>query len=202
MYLTRLTLDPRSAQARRDLGDAYEMHRTLSRVFADEQAPASRFLWRLEASGNAWSTPTLLVQAASEGNWSVLQALLATCWGAAEQISGFATVAGKRYLLPFQIVRQSDGDTPGQALWAGGRGAATGLAGTPGRAARFRGRGGPRNLQRSAWQPQGQTRISVLRAAFEGRLRISRPDAFGQALVAGIGPAKAFGCGLLSLARS
>lgn len=75
MYLTRLTLDPRSAQARRDLGDAYEMHRTLSRVFADEQAPASRFLWRLEASGNAWSTPTLLVQAASEGNWSVLQAL-------------------------------------------------------------------------------------------------------------------------------
>ncbi|MDT1028372.1 type I-E CRISPR-associated protein Cas6/Cse3/CasE, partial [Pseudomonas paraeruginosa] len=28
MYLTRLTLDPRSAQARRDLGDAYEMHRT------------------------------------------------------------------------------------------------------------------------------------------------------------------------------
>lgn len=80
MYLTRLTLDPRSAQARRDLGDAYEMHRTLSRVFADEQAPASRFLWRLEASGNAWSTPTLLVQAASEGNWSVLQALLATCW--------------------------------------------------------------------------------------------------------------------------
>ncbi|MBN0632140.1 type I-E CRISPR-associated protein Cas6/Cse3/CasE, partial [Pseudomonas aeruginosa] len=44
--------------------------------------------------------------------------------------------------------------------------------------------------------------ISVLRAAFEGRLRISRQDAFGQALVAGIGPAKAFGCGLLSLARS
>ncbi len=37
MYLSKLTLDPRHPQARRDLGDAYEMHRTLARAFAPDQ---------------------------------------------------------------------------------------------------------------------------------------------------------------------
>ncbi|MGH9440620.1 MAG: type I-E CRISPR-associated protein Cas6/Cse3/CasE, partial [Terriglobia bacterium] len=30
MFLTKLTLDPRSRDARRDLSDPYEMHRTLT----------------------------------------------------------------------------------------------------------------------------------------------------------------------------
>ncbi len=175
MYLTRLTPDPRSAQARRDPGDAYEMHRTLSRVFADEQAPASRFLWRLEASGMPGPLRPCWSRRPARVTGRCCRRSLATCWGAAEQISGFATVAGKRYLLPFQIVRQSDGDTPGQALWAGGRGAATGLAGTPGRAARFRGRGGPRNLQRSAWQPQGADTHQRLARRVRGALADQSP---------------------------
>ena len=61
MYLTRLTLDPRSAQARRDLGDAYEMHRTLVRAFVDSpQSEPPRFLWRLEASKDSGANPTVL----------------------------------------------------------------------------------------------------------------------------------------------
>ena len=49
MYLSKLTLDPRHLGARRDLADAYEMHRTLARAFApDESSAPARFLWRLE----------------------------------------------------------------------------------------------------------------------------------------------------------
>ncbi|MEY7974241.1 type I-E CRISPR-associated protein Cas6/Cse3/CasE [Saccharomonospora xinjiangensis] len=37
-------------------------------------------------------------------------------------------------------------------------------------------------------------------ATFEGRLRITEPDVFTRTLLDGIGPAKAYGCGLLTLA--
>ena len=47
MYMSKLVLDPRHLQARRDLANAYEMHRTLSRVFAPSpDASPARFLWR------------------------------------------------------------------------------------------------------------------------------------------------------------
>src|SRR5690606_40235472 len=76
MYLTRLTLDPRSAQARRDLADAYEMHRTLARAFvADEHSAPARFLWRLEAGNNAWTAPVVLAQSQQAGDWSARQGL-------------------------------------------------------------------------------------------------------------------------------
>jgi CRISPR system Cascade subunit CasE len=42
--------------------------------------------------------------------------------------------------------------------------------------------------------------ISVQRVCFEGFLEVRKTATFAQALVAGIGPAKAFGCGLLSVA--
>jgi len=36
MYLSKLLIDPRNAQAQRDLADRYEMHRTLVRVYAKD----------------------------------------------------------------------------------------------------------------------------------------------------------------------
>lgn len=44
-------------------------------------------------------------------------------------------------------------------------------------------------------------RINIKTARFEGILRISDPKKFSETIATGIGPAKAFGCGLLSLAR-
>ncbi|MBH4384400.1 type I-E CRISPR-associated protein Cas6/Cse3/CasE [Pseudomonas aeruginosa] len=203
MYLTRLTLDPRSAQARRDLGDAYEMHRTLSRVFADEQAPASRFLWRLEASGNAWSTPTLLVQTASEGNWSVLQALPGYLLGEPQSKS----LALRQWLesdisYRFRLFANPTVTRQGKRYGLVGEEQQLAWLARQGERHGFVVEAALVTFSEVLGSRKRQTRISVLRAAFEGRLRISRPDAFGQALVAGIGPAKAFGCGLLSLARS
>jgi CRISPR system Cascade subunit CasE len=76
MYLTKLTLNTRSAQARRDLGDAYEMHRTLVRSFvAGPQTSPPRFLWRLEAVIDSSQSPMLLVQSEAQGDWAVLDQL-------------------------------------------------------------------------------------------------------------------------------
>ena len=191
MYLTRLTLILAALRARRDLGDAYEMHRTLSRVFADEQAPASRFLWRLEASGNAWSTPTLLVQAASEGNWSVLQALPGYLLGS-RRANLWLCDGGWKAISPTvsdcSPIRRWHARASAMGWWA--REQQLAWLARQGERHGFVVEAALVTFSEVLGSRKGQTRISVLRAAFEGRLRISRPDAFGQALVAGIGPAR------------
>ncbi|MOA51988.1 CRISPR system Cascade subunit CasE [compost metagenome] len=49
---------------------------------------------------------------------------------------------------------------------------------------------------------KGGAAILVQRACFEGVLQVTRADTLRAALLDGIGPAKAFGCGLLSLVRA
>ncbi|WP_372614037.1 type I-E CRISPR-associated protein Cas6/Cse3/CasE [Halomonas sp.] len=74
MYLARLTLDLRNAGARRDLADAYDMHRSLVRAFvADNQDKPPRFLWRLEPE-SAWREPVVIVQSTCAPDWSSLEA--------------------------------------------------------------------------------------------------------------------------------
>ncbi len=204
MHLTRLTLDPRSAQARRDLGDAYEMHRTLARAFvADAQSPPARFLWRLEAGSNAWATPVVLVQAAAAGDWSVLQALPnylqrpveGKRLALEEWVEG-----GARYRFRLQanptVTRQGKryglvGETE-QLAWLGRQGERHG----------FSVEAALVTASDVLSSRKGEGHISVQRVCFEGILQVQSLQAFSRALVAGIGPAKAFGCGLLSIARA
>lgn len=55
--------------------------------------------------------------------------------------------------------------------------------------------------ERQAFAKGGKGRRVVLHTAtFEGRLRVTDTTSFTEALVNGIGPAKAYGCGLLTLA--
>lgn len=49
--------------------------------------------------------------------------------------------------------------------------------------------------------PKGQHRVRIGTATFEGRLRVTDADRFTDILLAGIGPAKGYGCGLMTLAR-
>ncbi|MBE3002106.1 type I-E CRISPR-associated protein Cas6/Cse3/CasE [Nocardiopsis sp. HNM0947] len=46
----------------------------------------------------------------------------------------------------------------------------------------------------------GRTRVSLVRATFDGQLTVTDPDALRAALRGGIGRAKAYGCGLMTLA--
>lgn len=45
-------------------------------------------------------------------------------------------------------------------------------------------------------------KVQIKIARFEGRLAVRDPQLFSDAVAAGIGPAKSFGCGLLSLAKA
>jgi CRISPR system Cascade subunit CasE len=75
MFLSKLTLDPRHPQARPDLADAYEMHRTLARAFVpDAETAPTRFLWRLERRADYQPSSVVLVQSAQPADWSVLDA--------------------------------------------------------------------------------------------------------------------------------
>lgn len=48
---------------------------------------------------------------------------------------------------------------------------------------------------------RGDQNVTVSMARFDGTLAVEDPELFRQALVRGIGPAKAYGCGLLTVAR-
>ncbi len=76
MYLSRLTLNPKSREARRDLADVCELHRTILAAFPalPERTDFRRLhgvLFRVDIHGPS-GVPTLLVQSQTEPDWSFL----------------------------------------------------------------------------------------------------------------------------------
>ena len=203
MYLTRLTLDPRSAQARRDLGSAYEMHRTLVRAFVeDDRSRPSRFLWRLELGRNTWDCPTVLVQAETKGNWSVIEELPNYLQLPAESKS----ILLDRLVQPdrryrFRLLANPTVSRKGKRHALAGEGDQIGWIERQGKRHGFQvlcsvvaGK------DRCKSPGKDKPAIYIERVCFEGILKSTETVDLQRALVAGIGPAKAFGCGLLSLA--
>lgn len=205
MFLSKLTLDPRHPQARRDLSDAYEMHRTLARAFAPnaEAAPA-RFLWRLERRADYQPSSVVLVQSAQPADWSVLDAFP----GYADEVHANKAVdldtliqPGARYrfrLLANPTVTRN-GKRYGltredeQLAWLARQGERHGFSvlGCV--------RGTDERLQ--VRQGRGGNHITLHTALFEGLLQAEAPESLHLGLLNGFGHGKALGLGLLSLAR-
>lgn len=204
MYLSKLILNPIQSQVRRDIADAYEMHRTLSRAFAiTHDQPPARFLWRLEAAkpAAAVAEASVLVQSTIPGDWSAITAIPGYTLHGSKQVSleallqlgrnyRFRLVAnptvtrgGKRYGLVGQesqqawLVRQGErsGFTVLDAVSSG-------------------------SVRLSVRQARKGHRITVDTVHFDGVLQATDVIALGKALVGGIGHAKAMGLGMLSLA--
>ena len=70
LHLSKLTLNLQSRQARKDLADPYDMHRTLNRAFAGPGS-LSPFLWRLEDC-RPGELPVVLAQSKDAPNWQQL----------------------------------------------------------------------------------------------------------------------------------
>lgn len=197
MHLARLTLDLRNARVRRDLADAYDMHRSLVRAFvADDHSTPPRFLWRLEPE-SAWREPMVMVQSSDEPDWSAFQApgyLKRPVEAKTVNLGGvlaknrqyrfrlFAnptvTQQGKRYGLV---------DEDAQLDWLGRQGGKAGFAVDTAlvtSTAILDVRGGD---------------ICLRQACFEGVLSAVEPGALRATIERGIGPGKAFGLGLLSV---
>lgn len=199
MYLCKLLLDPNHADARRDLADAYEMHSSLARAMAPDAASAPpRFLWRLE---QARSSPGMvLVQTPVRPDWSRLAgvqdhesiafdpaALLKPGQVCRFRLRANPTVCrnGKRWGL---------GSEADQLAWLSRQGERGGFV----VAGCVRTESG---MVYTRQRKRGGHRITVQAAGFEGVLRVQDPARLAEVLVNGLGHAKAFGLGLLSLAR-
>jgi len=205
MYLSKLTLNLRCQQARQDLANPYEMHRTLSWTVAEAlQERQERLLWRVEPY--RLTPPVVLVQTLTRPDWSKVFARFPD-YGELDptspkffdpqfqegQVLRFRLRANptvkrldKRHALrtdkeKLEWLERKLADAGARVL----RAAVTGEA-------RIR-----------AWKPgKGEPRPIVIQAVlYEGILQVLDPARLREALARGIGPAKGLGMGLLSLAR-
>lgn len=205
MYLTKLTLDPRHAQARRDLADPYEMHRTLARAYApDADTPPPRFLWRLERRADDQLSSVLLVQSEHLANWSKLETLP----GYIVAIHADKPVDLEQLIQPakryhFRILANPTVTRDGKRLGLMREDEQLGWLARQGERNGFTVLGCIRSANELLRIRQGKTgnRITVQTALFEGVLEAADAQHLRSALLNGLGHAKSLGLGLLSLAR-
>jgi len=218
MYFSKLTLNPRSERAQTDLASPYELHRTLSKAFDDPEPEQHRarhgVLFRIEGGGLG-GVP-VLVQSATAPEWDRLPR------GYASRIDGpkafelaphvgqrlrFRLVAnpvrrvridGKKHPRRLALVhpQAKDGIEMGYLDWLGRQAETSGFAVVDVADAPFR----LDRKRRVGVEEITKARIPHFGVRFDGVLRVTDPEKLVEAVRKGIGPAKAFGFGLLSLA--
>lgn len=199
MFLSQLLINRRHRGARRDLSDRYELHRTLLCAFPEDMPADERVLYRVEQEARQ-AYAKVLAQSQTLPNW-----------GKAERLSD------PRYLCKSPEVRQvAPRIRPGTRLpfrlqanptikrdgkhhaiyaedeltrWLQRKGDMHGFLVEP---------ANPRivKLGRQHGKRRKQTWHLV---QFDGLLQVTNADSFVAGLCNGIGSAKAFGCGLLSV---
>lgn len=202
MHLTRLRLNPGNERARRDLSNPYEMHRSLVRVFVNGETDSpKRFLWRLELDG-MWANPEILVQSAELGNW-----------GALENIPGYLNNSSEskqvdlsRLLQEGQIYRFRLRANPTVCR----NGKRFGLVGEEAQLDWLVKKGARHGFRVESvlligsevmTAFKGKFPVTLRTALYEGVMECSDVKLLENALLCGVGRGKAFGLGLLSLAR-
>jgi len=208
LYLSRLLLNPRSRQVQAELRDPYQMHRTLCKAFGDGpgELGASRCLFRVE-EGCASVVP-VLVQSLALPDWGRLT-VSEGYLGVEAEWKAFAPtfVGGQR--LRFRLranptLRRSEAVAKmGKRIGVYGEGAQRAWLARKGEAGGFavvdcRVIDGGHVVCRRGGDGPPQRHLCV---TYDGLLEVTDPDRFLSALASGIGSAKAFGFGLLSVAR-
>ncbi|KHG64331.1 CRISPR-associated protein Cse3 [Thermus sp. 2.9] len=209
MWISKLVLDPRSKAARRDLANPYEMHRTLSRAVSQAlQAGRERLLWRLEPT-RTHERPVVLVQTLTEPDWSVLEEGYAEIFPPKPFSPVFRPGQSLRFRLRANPSKRVAGSGKRVALktygekvaWLQRRLAEGGfrlVEGEEGFSVRILQDTFLEVPRRKGRGERGKMQIQAV--LFEGRLEVVDPEQARGTLERGIGPGKALGLGLLSLA--
>lgn len=208
IYLSKLTLNPASRQVWREVENPYQLHRTLLTGFGSTRE-ASGVLHRVDVGQQG---VTVLVQSLVEPEWAPL-----------------ADAAQGRYLLEPPPLPKSFEPTfaAGRLFRFRLRANPTVKKKREGREQgnrvplkeesqqldwlqRKAEQGGfrlvhalvSRDEQQKDWVRDGEARqrLTLYTVQFDGVLQVTEPERLRETLRSGIGPAKAFGCGLLSLA--
>jgi CRISPR system Cascade subunit CasE len=215
LLLSQLSLNLNHRQVRRDLGNAYDLHRTLSRAFVDgPEAAVKPFLWRLE-SGRPLEPPRILVQSGAEPIWDQLpegyvMSLADRAWrpeavfraGRAVKLRVLANPTVCRVPSPSKDNPVPEGPARGQrkrlGLWRedeqlewilrqAQRLGLSQVQAAVSRSERWRCR-------------RGKSPLTVAVAQFDGQAVISDPGALAAGVRSGIGHARMLGLGLVSVA--
>ena len=224
MYLSQLILDPRRRDVRRDLASPYELHRTLLRAFPSRDAGGpGRVLFRVEPSRKT-SPPIVIVQSVKLPDWQQLPPDYAhiqpvknvrfSATGVPERAVPESPAAvldrlQRGDMLRFRITANPTIKRDGKrhALWAEAdqiawlirKGESGGFAVTESSVAVI-----PigRLDSRRAESADGHVAtVSHHAVRFEGTLRVVEPELFAGVLENGVGSAKGFGFGMLSVGR-
>jgi CRISPR system Cascade subunit CasE len=215
LLLSQLSLNLNHREVRRDLGNAYDLHRTLSRAFVDgPEAVVKPFLWRLE-SGRPLEPPRILVQSGAEPIWDQLpegyvMSLADRAWrpeavfraGRAVKLRVLANPTVCRVPTPTKDNPVPEGPARGQrkrlGLWRedeqlewllrqAQRLGLSEVQAAVSRSERWRCR-------------RGKSPLTVAVAQFDGQAVIADPDALAAGVRSGIGHARMLGLGLVSVA--
>lgn len=209
MYLSQLLLDPASRRVQSELSNRYELHRTLTAQFPTNQLSEINLLYRLEIpERHVYQPITLLVQTGVEPDWSELaeSGLLMN----SPQVKTFDPVlpAGTRYYFrlmsnPTMRTKQPYGKSKRVGLYTAEaqiewfqRKAHQG--GFTVETMNLSDLGMVESIKKKNNQIYHIQHFAV---QFDGLLSVTDPQLFKLTLVKGIGSAKAFGFGLLSLAK-
>lgn len=212
MYLTRFRINPQRRQARKLLGSPQAMHAAVLSSYMDPPAPTpeSRILWRVDfegpkvtlyISGPDRPDPTALKE---QAGWSELPG----GWDTTEY-QPFLDKLDKGQVWAFRLTANpvrfghTEHHTDTVALghvtvdqqldWLLSRTERHGFAVIPGSAIVHAAR---------TWQFKREKHTVTLKVAtFDGALEIREPAPYRRMLTAGIGRARGYGCGLMTLAR-
>ncbi len=206
MFLSRIHLNRRCKEARRDLSDPYQMHATLCRAFSppDKKCPGGEYLWRLEPETDSVGAPRLLVQSRSSPDWSRIGI---EGWfvewpepsiDMVQRLGPRLSVRGGkfRYRLRGNPSVSRDGKRLGlfkreeQTNWLHRKGECHGFVPITAHASQEGMIRGNRN--------NGGV-ISVFSVLYDGVLEVGDPEKFRQVVDTGIGHGKTMGLGLLSI---
>ena len=215
MYLSRLILNPRNRRVQSELARPYELHRTVYSSFPPCLCERERVLYRLE--NDAWRGQIqLLVQSQIAPDWSWADGspgyLIA---GAAVEVKQFELSLEREQVLAFRLranptvkkKSHEDGKEPpkngiriglareeDQRAWLDRKGAQHGYRPIQVRIM-------PEGMQKSrSSREKGGRALAHLSVRYEGLLQVTDPGRLEAAIRGGVGAAKGFGFGLLSLA--
>jgi len=218
MYLSRLELNPNNREVwRTHLSNLYKIHQMVMRGFpVNTNREQAQVLFRLEMRDNS---PVLLVQSAIEPDWSTVNPdyLLSS-----DSFEPWPNPAIKSVTLPLsvgqalsfrlcanptlkKVRRDENGERRNsnrmplvreeqQLEWLQKHAAAAGFTVLRATVSQPQ--------QQKIWKERGTKPITLYTVQFDGYLRVDQPEKLQKALLTGLGPSKAFGCGLLSLAKT
>ncbi len=210
MNLSKLVLNPQSHQVQSELSNSYEMHRTLSSAFPSELYDKERFLYRLETS-HTQPYLILLLQSRISPDWSVLERKDYLLQSAQVKKYEIGFLPGQVYKFrlvanPTKRIKSTDKEKPGkrvglyrlqdQQAWLERKAGQHGFIPLSAEVTNLSDQFAYKVMDKE------RKRLTHHGVRFDGVLQVTDSNLFMQAVSNGIGSAKGFGFGLLSLARA